>query len=282
MTARRPTVLQSTANPTVKRLVRMRDNRARRRSHCVIVDGWRETARAIQAGLQLCGVFVPEVLVPEEGLTGTEDDEQRLIVDAARQSDVLQLVTPGVMEKISYGQSPRGVVAEFAEPDRGLGQLSVSHKPLILVLDGIEKPGNVGAVFRCADAAGVDAVIITGDGGDVFNPNAIRSSLGAVFTVPSAVGSEEDVKLLLNRRNVRLLAARVESAQSLWATDLSTPLAIILGSEADGLGDRWRCDAEGRPIDGVRIPMAGQVDSLNISASAAVLAFAVARVRQPS
>ncbi len=275
MTAPEPLVLRSTANPTVKRLVRLRDNRTRRRSQRVIVDGWRETARALEAGLRLCGLFVPN----DEVESSIDTDVRHAVIDAAKNDNVLQLVSSAVMEKISYGQSPREVVAEFVEPAKGIEQLQLPETPLILVLDGIEKPGNVGAVFRCADASGVDAVIVTGEGGDFFNPNAIRSSLGAVFTVPAAMATQTEAASFLQRRQIRPLAARVESSQPLWSANLSGPLAIILGSESAGLGERWQV-LDGKPIEGVRIPMAGRIDSLNIAVSAAVIVFEAIRVRK--
>jgi RNA methyltransferase, TrmH family len=190
----------------------------------------------------------------------------------------LTWVADSVIEKISFGQSVRGVVAEFDEPTRTLNDLRLPASPLILVLDQVEKPGNIGAVFRSVDAAGIDAVVLC-ESNDIFNPNAIRSSLGGVFHVPSADGTEAEVKRFLQSRGIRVLAARVESSEQLWAADLSGPLAIVLGSEADGLAGRWQ-EIGGCPIAGVRIPMAGKVDSLNVSVSAAVIGFEAIRQRR--
>ncbi|QDT13093.1 TrmH family RNA methyltransferase [Planctomycetes bacterium K23_9] len=253
--------LQSTSNPTVRRLVRLRDNRNRRRSRRVIVDGWREAQRASDAKLELVGAYVlQQDAAQAESLIGTP----------------VQVVSAAVMEKISFGQSPRGVVAEFIEPDRKLDDLVFSDSPLILVLDRIEKPGNIGAVFRCADGAGVDAVLMSDCQSDLFNPNSIRSSLGAVFTVPAVSDSIENVQVFLQKHSIRVLAARVESSSEMGDADLSTPLAIVLGNESSGLQDRWQSVGESE-VHGVRIPMHGHVDSLNISVSAAVLAFEATR-----
>ena len=182
-----------------------------------------------------------------------------------------------MLEKIGYGQSSRGVVAEFEQPQRTLEMLALPKTPLILVLDQIEKPGNVGSVFRCADAAGIDAVILS-DVCDLFNPNAIRSSLGAVFRVPAAVASAEQTLDYFVQHQIRVLAARVESSIPLWESDFVGPLAIVLGREAQGLADRWQ-NVGSSPIVGVRIPMFGAVDSLNVSVSAAVIAYEAIRVR---
>lgn len=199
MTAPEHPEIRSVANPTVKHLVRLRDNRTRRRLGRVIVDGWRETSRAVEGGLELCGLYLPS--------GGDDADVAPQVLTQAAKRGLIRRVSSVVMEKISYGQSPRSVVAEFVAPDKPLSQLQLSSCPLILVLDQIEKPGNIGAVFRCADAAGVDAVILTDADSDLFNPNAIRSSLGAVFVVPAAVATEAETRSLLTNHQIRPLAA---------------------------------------------------------------------------
>jgi TrmH family RNA methyltransferase len=275
MTESKPVVLRSAANPTVRHLVRMRDNRARRKAGRVIVDGWRETAQAIDAGLRLCGIYLSESMSIEDQ-TATAA-KIRYVLKHADQSNRTTYVSDSMMEKIGYGQSSRGVVAEFVRPTLQLQKLKLPASPLILVLDRIEKPGNIGAVFRCADAAGLDAVLLC-DTHDLFNPNAIRSSLGCVFHVPAAIGTQTEIEQFLLARSIRAVAARVESSTPLWTADLGGPLAVILGSEAEGLGDRWQTLGD-RPVEGIRIPMAGRADSLNVSVSAAVIAFEASRRR---
>jgi TrmH family RNA methyltransferase len=261
-------VLRSAANQTIRHLLRMRDNRARRKAGRVIVDGWSETSRAIDAGLTLCGIYLPE------SLEAAQEGEIGRVLDSVT-PDKISRVADSLMEKIGYGQSFRGVVAEFEQPSMTLEQLELPASPLILVLDRIEKPGNVGAVFRCADAAGIDAVLLC-DSCDLFNPNAIRSSLGSLFHVPSARGTASELAQFLHDRNIRVMAARVESSVPLWTADLEGPLAIVLGSEADGLGDRWK-RVGNSVVQGICIPMVGKVDSLNVSVSAAVIAFETRR-----
>lgn len=273
-------ILTSPHNPTVKHLVRMRDNRARRREAVVLVDGWRETRRGLEAGLQPLGVYAPPE--PSADLSPAGDDPS---IDAAETwvrenaSRWLRFVGPAVMNKIAYGQSERGVVALFQAPDRTLKTLSDPPSRLILVLDDFEKPGNLGAAFRSADAAGAGAVILTPNTADPLNPNAIRSSLGTVFRVPFAVADQTQARQWLAKRNYRIFAARVESSKPLWGCDFVGPTAIVIGSEAKGLGDRWVGDAESESIQAVRIPMAGSVDSLNASVSAAVLLYEAKRQR---
>lgn len=276
-------VLRSAANATVKHLVRLRENRYRRKMRRVIVDGWRETSQALAANLELVGLYRGENSPPTAG----EEAADEVIANRSVAAKTTW-VSDAILEKISYGQSVRGVVAEFEQPVDRLADLRLPASPLVLVLDKIEKPGNIGAVFRCADAAGVDAVLLS-DCPDRFNPNAIRNSVGAVFSVPSGSGDAASIAMFLAERGFTVFAARVESSMPLWSVDLCGPIAIVLGNEAAGLGDRWQhlpakhgvtpVEAAATSIAGVRIPMAGRVDSLNISVSAAVIAFEAVRQR---
>jgi TrmH family RNA methyltransferase len=270
MSESKPVVLRSTANPNIRHLIRMRDNRTRRKADRVIVDGWRETTRAIDAGLSLCQQYVPE--------STSQDDIQR--VDPHFEKTIL--VSDSVMDRICYGSSPRGVVAEFQRPAQPLDQLRLPKRPLILVLDRLEKPGNIGAIFRCADAVGIDAVLLC-ESADQFNPNAIRNSLGSVFHVPSASGTPIELSQFLLARGIAAVAARVESSKPLWEIDFRGSMAIFVGSEAEGLADRWQTlgtdQGESASIQGVRIPMQGTGDSLNVSVSAAVICYEARRQR---
>lgn len=275
MTDSLPPAIRSLSNPKVRRLAKLRDNRTRRQAKSVLVDGWRESAHALQAGLELVGLYLSSEEFSKSQTSGNPG--QRKILQQATQVNGLTLVTDAVMSKISFGQSPRGVVAEFKEPQSDLYGLKLSKKPLILILDRIEKPGNIGAVFRSADAAGVDAILLC-DCTDRFNPNAIRNSQGAIFHVPSAVGSEQEITAFIGKQKIQPFAARVESSDVLWKIELTKPTAIILGNEADGLKERWQESSSG-PICGIRIPMNGKTDSLNVSVTAAVIAMEAARQR---
>ena len=275
MSESKPVIFRSSANPTLRHLIRMRDNRSRRRANRVLVDGWRETSQAIGAGMEPCGIYVPESL--NHGKTDEFRPSIEAVMTYAKASNKLNWVADPLMEKISYGQSSRGVVAEFVRPSPVLNSLDLPENPLILVLDQIEKPGNIGAVFRSADAAGVDVILLSGCV-DQYNPNSIRSSLGTIFQIPSFDGTESELRTFLASRSIKIFTARVESSQDLWKCDLKGPTAIVLGSEAKGLKQRWFSGSE-TPIDGIRIPMAGKADSLNIAASAAIIAFEAARQR---
>lgn len=258
----------------------MRDNRARRRAGRVLVDGWRELHQAVRSGLTPLGVYV---CGETDAVVTAETRSMSEIQRRTRQDlgDRVVTVSSAVMQKIAYGQSARGVVAEFETPDWGFDDFRLSQSSLVLVLDHFEKPGNIGAAFRCADAAGADAVVLTPGSADRFNPNAIRSSLGAVFSVASAVADECDAKAWLAAQGYRMCAARVETSRPLWQADLTGRVAIIIGSEAQGLGERWQSD-EIASVESLRIPMAGDVDSLNASVSAALFLFEATRQRTES
>lgn len=272
-------VLRSHANPTIKRLLRLRDNRQRRRSGRFLVDGWRETARAIEAGLEIVAVYLAEQPISHSGETVADRQAQTLVLKHTAQQQVL--LSAELLQRISYGERSRAVVAEFVEPELALSSLRLPEHPLILVLDGIEKPGNVGAVLRCADAAGIDAVILSGAECDLYNPNAIRNSLGAVFTVPCAVATREQTQAFLIERSIGAVAARVDAAVPLWNSEAlggRSGLAIVVGSESHGLGENWQ-NLGGNPVPGVQIPMAGRVDSLNVSVSVALIVYEAVRRR---
>lgn len=264
----------------------MRDNRARRKAGAVLVDGWREIAAAIAAGLELRQLAVDLAigarLETEPGDPALADVRRVLAADPAGHRTIW--LTETLLEKVSYGGSHRGALAEFARPARSLPQIPQAENSLILVLDRIEKPGNVGAIFRCADAAGIDAVL-TCDSADIFNPNSIRNSLGSVFHVASAAGSETELREFLAARGVRILTARVEGSTPLWSTDLRGPRAIVLGSEAEGLGTRWQPEpggsaGSGEEMASVCIPMRGRGDSLNVAVSAALICYEAVRQRR--
>jgi TrmH family RNA methyltransferase len=181
------------------------------------------------------------------------------------------------MEKLAYGNRVEGLVAVAPTPRRTLAVLELPAEPLIVVVEGVEKPGNLGAILRTADAAGVSAVIVAGGVTDLYNPNAIRASLGAIFTVPVAAAASQAALDWLRQRNCRLIAARVDGAVDYTAANFRGPAAIVLGSEAAGLSATWRGD----DMVAVKLPMLGRVDSLNLSATAAVLFYEALRQRRP-
>ena len=180
-----------------------------------------------------------------------------------------------VLDRLAYGDRAEGVVATVRIPDLALATLRLPADPLVVVLEGVEKPGNLGAVLRSADGAGADAVIAADPRTDLFNPNAVRASLGTIFALPVVAGPSAEVRDDLLGRGLRLVAARVDGDADYTATDLTGPVAIVLGSEVEGLGDAWRHPS----VVPVRLPMLGVADSLNVSIAAAVLLYEARRQR---
>lgn len=166
-------------------------------------------------------------------------------------------------------------MAVAAIPPHGLGDIVLPNNPLVAVLEGVEKPGNIGAVLRSADAAGVSALVLADPRTDLYNPNAIRASLGTIFSLPAAVASAEDSLAWLRTKGLQIVAARVEGSAIYTEIDYRRPMAIVLGSEADGLSPLWTAD----DIRAIRLPMLGAADSLNVSATAAVLFYEALRQR---
>lgn len=264
-------VISSPSNRRVRDAIRLRSGRHRRRQQQFLVDGARELMRAIDAGLPLLELFVSATVVASEQSARRSTETARLVAHAKEQN-CLTCLADRVFEKLSFGDRDEGVVGRFAMPDRSLDALALSAEPLVVVLDRLEKPGNIGAIFRTADAAGVDAVLCAELAGDLFNPNLIRASLGTVFAMPSASAPRAEIQRWLHSRSIRPLAARVEASNPLWESPLTGPLALVLGTEAEGLDASWNCG-------GISVPMAGVADSLNVSVTAAVLIFEAVRQR---
>jgi TrmH family RNA methyltransferase len=264
------TRIESPQNPRIRSAAALRDRRDRERRNRTLIDGAREVLRAIRADVALDELFV----VPEACQSA---DCREVLQEAARRGIARIDVGPRAFEKLAFGERAEGVVAVATPPPHRLEDLRLPSDPLVVVLEGVEKPGNLGAILRSADGAGADAVIVATDGGgtDLFNPNAIRASIGTIFHVPVATAPVADVLAWLRERGLRLIAARVDGAREYTAMDLRGPLAVILGSEAEGLSDAW----SGPDIEAVALPMHGVADSLNVSVAAAVLLYEARRQR---
>jgi TrmH family RNA methyltransferase len=185
-------------------------------------------------------------------------------------------VTKEVYEKMAYRGSTEGVMAVVKSKERRLEDLQLSENPLIVVVERVEKPGNLGAILRSADAAGADAVVVCDALTDLWNPNLIRSSIGAVFTVPCVVCSSEECIAYLKEHGIQILTAQLQDSRLYYDTDMRCGTAIVMGTEATGLTEVWRQAADAH----IRIPMLGQLDSLNVSVSAAILLFEAVRQRE--
>lgn len=261
-------LLTSVANPRIKAAVALRDRRARDRAGLTLVDGARELRRALEAGAGVVEAFVCESL-----LAGPD---ARAVLDLLHVSETpVQATNESVFARLAFGERAEGLVAVVRIPSTALDGIALGPDPLVVVIEGLEKPGNVGAVLRSADGAGVDAVVAAAPRTDLFNPNAIRASAGTVFTVPLGAAATPEVLAWLGTAGLRVVAARVEAPRLYSDVDLTGPLAVVLGAEADGLTSVWT----GADIEAVRLPMLGVADSLNVSVSAAILVYEARRQR---
>jgi RNA methyltransferase, TrmH family len=263
-----PPVITSRTNPRIVEVAGLRDRRTRERTGLTVVDGAREISRAIAAG-----ATVVEAFVCEPRLAGAA---ARAMLDALDARDIPRIaISEPVLEKIAFGDRAEGIVATVRVPDLDLAQLALPPDPLVVIVEGVEKPGNLGAILRSADGAGVDALIAASPRTDLFNPNAIRASAGTIFHVPLASAPSSEVLAWATAQGVRLVAARVGAPRAYTETDLRGPVAIVVGTEAEGLTDVWH-DANVEPVG---IPMLGLADSLNVSVATAVLLYEARRQR---
>lgn len=260
--------ITSLQNPHVKQALRLRDGRARQKQGRILIDGARELQRALEAGIRVLEAFVCHALCRSE--------------EACRVANALQAsaarcfeVSEPVFTRLAFGQRAEGVLGIAQTPPATLDRIVLPPYPLVAVVEGIEKPGNLGAVLRSADGAGLSAVLAADPRTDLFNPNTIRASLGTVFTMPVAVASAQEILAFLARHGLAVYAACVDAPMLYTEADFRRPAALVLGSEAEGLSACW----QGEHIQGIRLPMRGVADSLNVSAAAAILFYEALRQR---
>lgn len=259
--------ITSVSNQHVKDVVRLRYRRGRQRQKRILIEGTREISHALRAGVSFHEAFI----CPEYCDTTALELQRRL-----RNTPVtLFEVNTNVWEKIAFGDRCEGILCTASPPCLQLEALTLRSHPLIVVLEQVEKPGNVGAVCRSADAVGADALIVAETGTDLFNPNAIRASLGTLFRVPSVVSSTSIVKSWLEQNQVAIYAARVGDGPVYTDVDWSQPSAIVLGNESEGLSDAWY----GEKVSPMHLPMLGVADSLNVSNTATVILYEALRQR---
>lgn len=284
--------ITSAQNRKVKELLTLVEkSKARSAAGLFVVEGQRELGHCLDAG------FIPETLficgdvmaVQNNAVNGaktghlTENIEGKdgldaLIAKAEALNPRLGVVQiPAFLyEKVAYRGSTEGIIAEVHSVPRSLEDLRLGERPLVMVLESVEKPGNLGAVLRSADAAGADAVIVCDPLTDIWNPNLIRSSVGAVFSVPVAVCTSADAIAFLKKRGIRILTAQLQDSEWYYDTDMTGATALVMGTESTGLTQAWRDSADAH----IKIPMLGRLDSLNVSVSAAVLLYEAVRQRK--
>jgi len=260
--------ITSRQNTRVKDAAKLRTRRQREKQGRFVIDGAREILRALAADIHLVEVFVCPRLC-------TSENAQSALEQLSTSGAVVADVSPEVWEKLSFGERDEGLVVVAQTPERRIDTLRLPEQPLIAVLAGLEKPGNVGAILRTADGAGVDGVIIADPLTDLFNPNTIRASLGTVFALPICTATAAETLAHLRDWQLSIVTARPDAEQLYSDIDFRQGAAIVLGSEAEGLSAAW----QGEQITGARLPMQGIADSLNVSATAAVMFYEAVRQR---
>jgi RNA methyltransferase, TrmH family len=264
------TTISSLQNPRLKNLVRLREARHRRRSGFFLIEGERELGRALKAGWKVQDLF----FCPEHFSSPAAMD----VVEAAlaRNADAVQLSSEA-FAKVAFREHPDGLLGLAPIGEKPLESFVPGSPALILVVDGVEKPGNLGALMRTANAAGVDAMLLCDPVCDRYNPNVIRASQGAFFDLPVFSCPAEEAREWLARHGITVLATTPGADALLWDHDLRGPLALVLGAEDTGLGPDW---LEGAGMRTARLPMCGLTDSLNVSVTAGVALFEVVRQRR--
>ena len=256
--------ITSTQNPKVKSLLSLEKPRERRKQGLFIIEGKKEIAMALDAGYKIGNLFFCDDIISPEELTSLGTDNKLMIP-----------VAKDVFDKIAVRENSGGVLAVAEQKAHSLKQIQLSKNPLLLILESVEKPGNLGAILRTADAAGVDAVIICDPQTDFYNPNVIRSSIGCVFTKQIASATSEETIEWLNKNQISIYCTYLKAAQQYHLVDFTRPSAIIMGTEATGLSELWVRNA----TQNIIIPMHGAIDSMNVSTAAAVVVFEAKRQR---
>ena len=261
-------LITSLQNPLVKNILLLEEKpRERRVQNLIVIEGFREIRLAITTGFTISSLLYCREII--------HDEEFRSLLSNTVSSFEMAELTPEIFNRLAYRKDSGGVIA-LAKPRRiDFTEVKLSLNPLILVLESVEKPGNLGAILRTADASNLDAVIICDPQTDIYNPNAIRSSIGCIFTMPVVTSTTQEAIDWLRSNHIKMFGTALTATGFYHETDLSGPAAIIMGSEAYGLSQTWMDEAD----ELIRIPMNGKIDSMNVSASAAIVVFEALRQR---
>ena len=265
--------ITSTQNPKIKNLLALQEkSKERKRQGLFVVEGRRELTHCIEAEDEPHTLFICRDIITEKEL-----DKVLYAIEenfCGMTCPIIEL-PQHLYDKVAYRGGTEGVIAELHCKEMTLDALKLKENPLVVVLESVEKPGNLGAVLRSADASGVDAVIVCDPLTDMYNPNLIRSSIGAIFTVPAATATSEETIKWLKDNGIKIYTAQLQDSEWYYDTDMKGGTAIVMGTEATGLTTAWRKAADAH----IKIPMLGKLDSLNVSVSAAILMFEAVRQR---
>ena len=257
--------IESVSNPYIKSLVQLTEkSKARKQSNSFIIEGVREIQIALQGGYKLLTlIYCKDYLSLDK------------IADVLESNCEILEISKEVYQKLAYRDSTEGLLAVAQQKAHTLESLTLSKNPLILVAESLEKPGNIGALLRTADAAKVDAVIIANPKTELYNPNSIRSSVGCVFTNQIALCSTEQAIAYLKQNKIAIYSATLQNSNAYHLENYQNPSALVVGTEATGLTEPWRLQA----TQNINIPMSGEIDSMNVSVAAAILVFEAKRQR---
>jgi TrmH family RNA methyltransferase len=264
--------LTSVRNPLVREVCQLRERKERMARQLTLIDGIREIRSALQGGAALEALYFSPTMIQARQSGEVVKD---LLNTLAERDVALYQVSEPVMEKMAFGDRREGILAVCRPRMIRLSDLPASKVPLYLVIDKVEKPGNLGAMMRLADAAGIDAVLVSDAQTDIFNPNVIRASLGTLFTLPVIQDEVQTIADFLKSRGCQIIAATPQVEIRYIDTNFCRPSAIVVGSEQQGLGSYWLTHAHIK----VSIPMFGQADSLNVAVSSAILVYEAVRQR---
>ena len=257
--------ITSAQNPYIKSLLLLQEKaKARKQTGTFLIEGKREILLAIKGGYHIeTLLFYPELI--------SENEINKLVQNTTDQIEI----NKDIFEKLAYRESTEGVIAVANSKSFSLSDLKLNENPLLLIAEAPEKPGNIGALLRTADAANLDAVIIANPKGDLFNPNIVRSSVGCLFTNQIATGTTSEIIAFLKERKINFYCATLQNSTSYHTQDYTMPSALVVGTEATGLSQEWREAA----TQNIIIPMQGEIDSMNVSVAAAILIFEAKRQR---
>ncbi len=259
--------ITSLQNNNIKNLVKLRSKASERKEQGLfLIEGGRELSLALAGGYAIHSLYIYTPLYEKSDYPSLPER-----INTGRTYEVSE----AVFGKIAYREGSDGIVALARPKAHKLSDLSLPDNPFLIILEAVEKPGNLGAILRTADAAAVDALIVCDPHTDLYNPNVVRSGVGCLFTVPVAVCSNEEALAFLHKKHIRSYAAELEADHRYHQVDYTTPTAIVMGTEADGLTPFWLTRADSR----IKIPMRGAIDSLNVSVSTAVITFEAMRQR---
>lgn len=259
-----PKFISSIQNPLVKEIKLLQEkSRARKKEETFVIEGIREINLAQKGNFHISTLFYCNTLMRSE-----------MAQTIAKDAEVIE-VNEQVYDKISYRSSTEGVIALAKAKKHHLADLELPENPLILIAEAPEKPGNIGALLRTADAAGVDAFILANPKTDLYNPNIIRSSVGCVFTTQIGIATTEEIITFLKVKSIAIYSAILQEAVAYNNQDYTRPTALVVGTEAIGLSEEWRVAS----VQNIIIPMQGVIDSMNVSVAAGILIFEARRQR---